>query len=125
MKRKKRALVIQYVSLIAIAVLFALPLIWLLQASFDFNASPMIRFPEEPTLANYVNVFTNPDNLRGFWNSFVISVGTSVVTVGCALLASYPLSRYELRGKVKFMYVILFMTSLPINAILEIGRAHV
>ena len=102
MNRKKHALVVQYVCLIAIAVLFALPLIWLLEASLDLNASPMIRFPEEPTLQNYVNVFKNPDNIQGFWNSFVISVGTSVVTVVSALLASYPLSRYKLRGKAKF-----------------------
>ena len=60
MNRKKHALVIQYVCLIVIAVLFALPLVWLLQASFDFNASPMIRFPEEPTLKNYFNVLTDP-----------------------------------------------------------------
>ena len=118
MNRKKHALVIQYVCLIVIAVLFALPLVWLLQASFDFNASPMIRFPEEPTLKNYFNVLTDPGNILGFWNSLVISVGTSVVTVASALLAAYPLSRYKLRGKAKFMYVILFMTSLPINAIL-------
>ena len=118
MNRKKHALVIQYVCLIVIAVLFALPLVWLLQASFDFNASPMIRFPEEPTLKNYLNVLTDPGNILGFWNSLIISVGTSVVTVACALLAAYPLSRYKLRGKAKFMYVILFMTSLPINAIL-------
>ena len=118
MNRKKHALVIQYVCLIVIAVLFALPLVWLLQASFDFNASPMIRFPKEPTLKNYFNVLTDPGNILGFWNSLVISVGTSVVTVASALLAAYPLSRYKLRGKAKFMYVILFMTSLPINAIL-------
>ena len=34
------------------------------------------------------------------------------------ILASYPLSRYELRGKGKFLYAIIFMTSLPVNAIL-------
>ena len=118
MKKQKRILFMQYAALIFIAVVFAVPLIWLLLASIDLNAAPMIRFPETPTLANYVNVFTNPDNILGFWNSIIISVGTSVVTVGCALLASYPLSRYKLRGKQQFMYVILFMTSLPINAIL-------
>ena len=118
MKRKKKILIIQYTVLILIAVLFAVPLLWLLQASLDLNAGPMIKFPEEPTIANYVNVLTDPENLLGFWNSFVISIGTSLITVASALLASYPLSRYKLRGKSQFMYVILFMTSLPINAIL-------
>ena len=118
MKKQKQIRAMQYAALILVGVAFAVPLVWLLLASLDMNAAPMIRFPEEPTLANYINVFTNPDNILGFWNSIIISVGTSVVTVACALLASYPLSRYKLRGKEKFMYVILFMTSLPINAIL-------
>lgn len=118
MKKQKQIRFMQYAALILVGIAFAVPVIWLLLASLDMNAAPMIRFPEEPTLANYINVFTNPDNILGFWNSIIISVGTSVVTVACALLASYPLSRYKLRGKEKFMYVILFMTSLPINAIL-------
>lgn len=118
MKKKRKILIAQYVVLIIIGIVFALPLLWLLQASLDLSAGPMIKFPEEPTIENYINVLTNPDNLRGFWNSFLIAGGSSVLTVLCALLASYPLSRYKLRGKAKFMYVILFMTSLPINAIL-------
>lgn len=118
MKREKRIRFMQYTALVLVGVAFAVPLVWLLLASIDLNAAPMIRFPETPTLQNYLNVFTNPQNILGFWNSLIISVGTSVVTVACALLASYPLSRYKIRGKGKFMYVILFMTSLPINAIL-------
>ncbi len=118
MKRKKNAAVIQYVILILLGVAFVLPLFWMVLASLDFSAGPMIKFPEEPTVANYVNVMTNPDNIRGFWNSLVIAGGSALLTVFAALLASYPLSRYKLRGKAKFMYAILFMTSLPINAIL-------
>ncbi len=118
MKKKKQTTTIQYVCLILIAVIFLIPCLWLVMASLDFSAGPMIKFPEEPTIENYINVFKNPDNIRGFLNSFILAGGTAFLTVFCSLLASYPLSRYKLRGKAKFMYAILFMTSLPINAIL-------
>lgn len=118
MKRKKLNLVIQYIVLFVIAILFLLPMIWLFLSSVDPNANPYIKLPTEPTLQNYIHVFTNPDNIRGFANSFLIASGTAILTVLAALMAAYPLSRYKLRGKAKFLYIILFMTSLPINAIL-------
>lgn len=111
-------LVIQYIILFVIAILFLLPMLWLFLSSIDPNANPYIKLPTEPTLQNYVNVFKNPDNIKGFMNSLFIAGGTAIVTVIVSLLASYPLSRYKLRGKAKFLYIILFMTSLPINAIL-------
>lgn len=118
MKKKKINLVVQYIILFVIAILFILPMLWLFLSSVDPNANPIIKMPSEPTLANYINVLKNPDNIRGFINSLVIAGGTATITVAFSLLASYPLSRYKLRGKAKILYVILFMTSLPINAIL-------
>lgn len=118
MKKKNQTVVLQYALLILLAFVFLVPCLWLVMASLDFSAGPMIKFPEEPTLQNYINVFKDVNNIRGFLNSFILAGGTSLLTIVCALLASYPLSRYRLRGKAKFMYAILFMTSLPINAIL-------
>ena len=118
MKKKKTNIYIQYFALFVIAILFILPMIWLLLSSLDMHANPMIKLPSDPTFANYINVLGNPDNIRGFLNSFILAAATSIFTVALSLLASYPLSRYKLRGKAKLLYTILFMTSLPINAIL-------
>ena len=118
MSRKKRNAVVQYITLGIIALVFVIPMLWLVFASIDPSANASISIPENPTLSNYLEVFQNPDNLRGFVNSFYLAIVTSVITVVLSLLASYPLSRYELRGKGKFLYIILFMTSLPVNAIL-------
>ena len=118
MKKKKRVVFIQYIILGIIAVIFIVPMLWLFLASINPSASAGISLPKNPTLDNYLAVFTNKDNLRGFANSFYMSILTSVVTVIVSMLAAYPLSRYKLRGKAKFLYIILFMTSLPINAIL-------
>ena len=76
MKKKKQTIAIQYACLILIAVAFLIPCLWLVMASLDFSAGPMIKFPEEPTIENYINVFKNPDNIRGFLNSFLLAGGT-------------------------------------------------
>lgn len=118
MKRKRNSVIAQYVVLGMIAVLFVIPMLWLFFASIDFSANATISLPRNLTLGNYLEVFRNADNLRGFANSLYMAVITSVITVILSMLASYPLSRYELRGKTKLLYTILFMTSLPVNAIL-------
>ena len=118
MKRKKAAKRAQIVALLAIACGFLLPLMWMLFGSIDPAAGQRIRLPESPTLQNYIDVLTEAANLLGFLNSLILSAVSSVTVVIFSLLAAYPLSRYPLRGKEKFMYVILFMTALPVNAVL-------
>ncbi len=118
MKRRKRARRVQTALLIVIAALFTLPMLWLLLGSVDPSAGQRIAWPGEITAENYLSVFRNPDNLRGFLNSFILSAIASLTVVVLSFLAAYPLSRYDLRGKQRFMYVILFMTALPVNAVL-------
>ncbi len=51
-------------------------------------------------------------------NSLILSGGTTIITVICASLAAYPLSRYRLRFGKPFLYTIVFSTGLPITAIM-------
>lgn len=118
MSNRAKKNLMQYIILVVIAILFLVPLLWLLTASINPNANPTITMPENASLANFREVFTNKDNLRGFLNSFIMASITACTVVVLALLAAYPLSRYILRGKAKFLYIIVFMTSLPVNAIL-------
>lgn len=118
MKRRKRAHAAQSAALVLIAACFLLPLAWLLLGSVDTAAGQRIQLPKSATLQNYLDVLMEPANLRGFFNSMLLSGVSALAAVALSLLAAYPLSRYQLRGKEKFMYVILFMTALPVNAIL-------
>lgn len=101
-----------------IALLFIWPLLWLVIASFDAKAPLSIRLPEAFTLDNYKAILTNPMNYRSFINSFIISFTQSSVVVILSILAAYPLSRYKMKHKQKIMYSILFLTGLPITAIM-------
>ena len=109
---------IPYIILALLAVLFALPLLWVIIASFDLNASQSIKAPGQWTIENYRAVLSSQANLRGFGIGLFISLMQSILVVVFAGLAAYPLSRYELRHKKMFLYTILFMTSLPITAVM-------
>ncbi|MFD2611139.1 carbohydrate ABC transporter permease [Paenibacillus gansuensis] len=121
MNAKQRKLVFRilpYAVLTLIGISFLLPLLWVLVASVDANALQSLKVPSRFTGGNYVDVITNPDNQRAFLIGIVMSLGQAVLVVLLALLAAYPLSRYQLRYKKPFMLTILFMTSLPITAVM-------
>ncbi|TFD20887.1 carbohydrate ABC transporter permease [Cryobacterium sp. TMT2-10] len=104
--------------LVVIGACFLLPLCWLIFASVDNKATYQTKFPEEFSLDNFTAVLTPELTFLPLWNSLVISVGTAGITIVAALLAAYPLSRYQARFNKPFMYGVLFATGLPITAIM-------
>lgn len=120
MKWRKRIFgkALPYGILSLIGICFFLPLLWVIVASFDSNASQALQVPKNITLDNYINVLKNEVNQRSFIIGLLISVLQTVFVVIVAGLCAYPLSRYQMKQKKLFMYSILFMTSLPITALM-------
>lgn len=106
------------VVLILIAVLFLTPLSWLLLAALDPDASARTAIPDAPTLENYATILTWDLGFRPLLNALGLSMIAAVVTVVCAVLASYPLSRFQMRFNQPFLYTVLFATCLPISAMM-------
>lgn len=115
---KKYKKSIPYIVLVTIAILFLLPLLWLVFAAFDVGASQSLAVPKSFSLENFRIILTNTKNQRGFLNSFIISVSQTCIVILCSLLAAYPLSRYELKWGQKITLGMLFMTSIPITAVM-------
>ncbi|GIO95745.1 carbohydrate ABC transporter permease [Virgibacillus sp. LDC1] len=121
MNAKQRKLIyriLPYAILTGIGICFVLPLLWVLVASVDPNAMQSLKMPSKVTGANYVEVMTSSENQRAYLIGLVMSLGQAVLVVLLALLAAYPLSRYQMKYKKPFMLTILFMTSLPITAVM-------
>lgn len=59
-KKSKRA--VPYIILVILAVIFALPLLWIVFAAFDKNAVSNFKIPTEWTVGNFVEVLTNEKN---------------------------------------------------------------
>jgi multiple sugar transport system permease protein len=106
------------IALIVIGVCFALPLLWLLLASFDAQPTLSVRIPTVFTLRNFQDVLTPSLTFLPLWNSVLLSGGCAILTVVVAVLAAYPLSRYRMRITKPFLYGILFGTCLPITAMM-------
>ncbi len=115
--REKRDKIIAYAVLVVLAVLFVLPLAWVILASLDTNASLAASWPNM-TLGNFRSILTKTTNLRSFGNGLIMALGTAVLVVLLAGLAAYSLSRYEMKHKKMFMLTILFMNSLPITTVM-------
>ncbi|MFB5760621.1 carbohydrate ABC transporter permease [Paenibacillus medicaginis] len=118
MNRFKAEITVPYIILTFIGVLFLLPLLWVIVASVDPAAQQALKIPDSLTLQNFTSILTDPANIRSFIIGLLLSFGQAVLVVVIAGLAAYPLSRYSLKYKKPFMYTILFMTSLPITAVM-------
>ncbi|GLG00142.1 sugar ABC transporter permease [Alicyclobacillus hesperidum subsp. aegles] len=116
--RAKADAVIVHVILVLIGIAFVIPLLWMIFAAFDGDATLALQVPQHWTLGNFWAILSDPANQRAFVNGVIISFGQSILVVIVAGLAAYPLSRYHLKYKRPFMYTILFSTSLPITAVM-------
>jgi multiple sugar transport system permease protein len=106
------------VSLLLLGACFVLPLLWLVLASLDAEASHETRAPARASLENFAAIMSPGLLFQPLWNSLVLSAGTAAVTLAAAVLAAYPLSRYRSRFNTPFMYAVLFGTCLPVTAIM-------
>ncbi|MFI9719378.1 carbohydrate ABC transporter permease [Streptomyces sp. NPDC052396] len=105
-------------ALLLVAAAFALPLLWLLLASLDPGARLSVRWPDSPGTGNFSAVLTEDTTFRPMLNSLLLCGGATALTVGCAALAAYPLSRFPSRFNRPYLLAILFSTCLPITAIM-------
>ena len=109
---------IHYLILSILAILFLLPLLWMIFASVDPGAIQALKMPEKITLDNFKSILSETVILRSFFIGIGISTSQALLVVILCILAAYPLSRYTLKYKNSFMMTILFMTSLPMTAVI-------
>jgi hypothetical protein len=105
-------------GLLAVAAAFMLPLAWVLLSSLDTNADLRVKVPDGVTFDNFDAVLTPEITFTPLLNSLLLCGGGTLLTVVCAALAAYPLSRFRSRLNRPFLLTILFATSLPITAIM-------
>jgi multiple sugar transport system permease protein len=105
-------------GLLLVAATFMLPLAWVLLSSVDPNADLRVKVPDGVTFENFDAVLTPEITFTPLLNSLLLCGGGTLLTVVCAALAAYPLSRFRSRLNRPFLLTILFATSLPITAIM-------
>ncbi|MFH9710441.1 carbohydrate ABC transporter permease [Streptomyces luteogriseus] len=105
-------------SLLVVAAAFVLPLAWVVLSALDPHANLRVKAPDGLTLDNFDAMLTPEITFTPLLNSLILCGGATLLTVVCAALAAYPLSRFRSRFNRPFLLTILFATSLPITAIM-------
>ncbi|WP_042149946.1 carbohydrate ABC transporter permease [Streptomyces lydicamycinicus] len=105
-------------GLLVVAVAFAVPLVWLVLASLDTEATLRVRPSRSPTLRNFSAVLTDEITFTPMLNSLLICGGATLLTVVCAASAAYPLSRFRSRLARPYLLTVLFSTCLPVTAVM-------
>ena len=96
--------VVKQVVLTIIALIWLIPIIWLVVTAFSTNPESISRiFPNGYTLNNFITVLTKPDSVVQFktWflNTLVIAIFTRIISTIFVLQVSYSFSFCRFRGK--------------------------
>ncbi|RLQ97477.1 carbohydrate ABC transporter permease [Falsibacillus albus] len=114
----KKAGLLFYVFLFLFIFVVMFPFLWILLASIKpatelFGDKAFTPFSDHPTFKNYVSVFVNYPFLRYMWNSFIVSVITTLYTVFVASFAAYAIARLNFKGKSFILGLVLSVTMFP------------
>jgi len=101
---------------VAVAVLWALPFVWMVSTSFKFPSDVMTRdiewLPRRVTLDNYIKVFDYPVIRWGF-NSVVQATISTALCVLFGAMAGYALARMRFPGRDTLFYIFLASLMIP------------
>jgi multiple sugar transport system permease protein len=101
----------------AFLLAWVFPIMWSVLNSFKTEQDVLAYPPKlvfSPTFAAYRDVlFGSSSILPNLWSSFVISVGTTIVTIVLAVPAAYALARVRMPGKRLAGFYVLATQMLP------------
>lgn len=107
------------------------PALWILFTSLktegELTEKPITWFPQAPTLANYVQAFSDQPLHLFLFNSFMVALLSTCLTLLVSVLAAYALARLNLRYRGLILSVIVAVSTFPLVTLLvplfEIMRA--
>lgn len=107
------------------------PALWILFTSLkteaELTVKPITWLPHAPTVANYLRAFTDQPLLLFLFNSFMVAILSTALTLFISVLAAYALARLQIRGRDLILSAIIAVSTFPLVTLLvplfEIMRA--
>jgi multiple sugar transport system permease protein len=117
---KRRTLV--WLAGIIVAMNGFFPAVWILFTSLktetELMGYPITYLPQAPTLANYVQAFTEQPLLRFLWNSFVVASLSTLLCVLVSALAAYALTRLRVPKSNLIMAALMAVAMFPLISLM-------
>ncbi len=105
-KIKPAAVILAFVSIL-LGLIMLLPVVWSLFCSLQHEGRQIVTiwdwFKPPYTLENYPRILSGTSTFRWFFNSFIVAVITTVLTVVVSTLAAYALAKIPFKGS-KILY---------------------
>lgn len=110
-------LILKFAGVVAIVAWSLLPIALIALSSFKSDRdifSVASRFSFVPTLANYELLWSRwGDFFHGLWNSFLVTLGATVLAVLVSLLAGFAYSRHASKGLQASAFFLIFIRLIP------------
>jgi multiple sugar transport system permease protein len=111
--------VLIYGTMILVAIIIVLPILWMFSTSFKLKSQLFSReihwIPQVITLDNYTRILNNPSTPIGRWfvNTLVVATITTALVLFVDALAAYAYARLEFPGRRALFALLLATLFLP------------
>ncbi len=116
-KRRSPARPVLNVLMAIIGLLFLLPLLWLILASFNPGANDTLALPHPFSILNY-HLALRAGAGTAIGNSLYLAGISTIIATAVSTMAGFMLARRKIRFKGAFLIVILFLTGIPVTLLL-------
>ncbi|NMB12101.1 MAG: carbohydrate ABC transporter permease [Firmicutes bacterium] len=111
---------VSVVFLVVAAVIYLLPLYWMITGSFKIQSDAMKMppelFPKNPTLANYRElIWGGMPTLRWLANSFIVAAGITLGSVLTSAMAGYGFAKKRFPGSNALFWILLLTMTTPMQ----------
>lgn len=115
--QRKVSLFFRYLLLTILAILWLIPILWIVLASFSYNDTGFIStfFPEKWTFQNYIGIFTNSQFPYLHWiiNTLLVAIISATLSTFIQITVAYVLSRLRFRLRKPFLQIALVLGMFP------------
>ncbi len=116
--QRKLVNAIIYVFLTALALIWILPIAWVILTSFREETGSFTPYflPKGYTMQNYISLFTDTSTFnfpRWFFNTLLVSVVTCLISSFFVLSVSYTMSRLRFKMRKPLMNIALILGMFP------------
>jgi len=110
--------VVTHVFLTVMAIIWIIPVVWVLLESFNKNTAPFTTtfFPTQYTFSNYIKLFTDTNVLNFaamYLRTLLIACCVCVISVFFVLSVAYVMSRLRFKARRPMMNVALILGMFP------------
>lgn len=109
--------------IVALVVVYSLaPYVWTIFTSLKTDRElyqfPVTYLPQDPTVINYVHVFTRNPFGRFLLNSAIVAISSTLLCLFIASLASYAFARLRFRGNRPLLIGLLVVAMVPLITVI-------